>query len=221
MYFAEGVVDTRYYGIPCKPLPTADSLWVNERIDAPPEIDRPVLIRAGNLSGFEFGAGPLNPYEQFAQLKPTHVIHYGVFVFEGHFKISLAASVTHTQRAQGLLQAKQLREGLAEAQQAVALAPNAVNPNVVAGDILSAMGRPEHARPYHLNVLTYAKTIAPEFQVGWVEGLEKKLAVQETSKIGPPGDLGNRGVRSGECFPPSHASGVHIQSSRKKANYPF
>src|SRR5205085_10188567 len=30
VYFAQGVVDFRSYGIPCKPLLTADSLWVGE-----------------------------------------------------------------------------------------------------------------------------------------------------------------------------------------------
>ncbi len=100
IYFAEGVVDYTYYGIPCKPLPTADSLWVGQTADAPPAIDGPVLISAGNLSGFEFGAGALNPYEQFKYLRPTAVIDYGVFVFDGHFEIPLAQrSAMHRRRA--------------------------------------------------------------------------------------------------------------------------
>jgi hypothetical protein len=33
-------------------------------------------MSAGVLSGFEFGPGPLNPYEQFKQLKPEAVIDY-------------------------------------------------------------------------------------------------------------------------------------------------
>ena len=89
IYFAEGVVDTNYYGIPCKPLPTADSLWVREPANAPPVIDGTVLISAGDLSGYEFGAGPLNPYEQFKSLRPTAVIDYGVFVYDGHFEIPI------------------------------------------------------------------------------------------------------------------------------------
>ena len=87
IYFAEGVVDAGYYGIPCKPLPTADSLWVKEPANAPPSIDGTVLISAGDLSGFEYGAGALNPYEQFKTLRPTAVIDYGVFVYDGHFEI--------------------------------------------------------------------------------------------------------------------------------------
>ena len=66
MYFAEGVADPSYYGIPCKPLPTTTTR-LNEPIEVPASIDGPVLISAGNLSGFEFGPGSLNPYEQFKQ----------------------------------------------------------------------------------------------------------------------------------------------------------
>ena len=99
IYFGEGVIDTKYYGIPCKPLPTADSLWVNEKIEAPPAVDGPVLISAGDLSGFEYGPGALNPYAQFQSLKPTAVIDYGVFVFDGHFEIPLASAKSHIQTA--------------------------------------------------------------------------------------------------------------------------
>jgi tetratricopeptide (TPR) repeat protein len=176
IYFAEGVVDYSYYGIPCKPLPTADSLWVGETANAPPAVDGPVLISAGDLSGFEFGAGALNPYEQFKSLKPTAVIDYGVFVFDGHFEIPLAAAISHAQKARRLLTAHQPDAALAEAQQAVALAPNAVNPNVVLGDILAALQRPQEARQSYARALTLAQTVEPEFQLGWVEHLQKKVA---------------------------------------------
>jgi hypothetical protein len=175
IYFGEGVIDYSYYGIPCKPLPTADSLWVNEPANAPPAIDGTVLISAGDLSGFEFGPGALNPYEQFKSLKPTAVIDYGVFVYDGHFEIPLAASIGHSQKAEWLRDAHQLPEALAEAQQAVALAPFAVKPNALMGDILTDLNRTDEARPYYEKALRQAKTVEPEFQVGWVEGLQKKL----------------------------------------------
>src|SRR5437867_6179009 len=58
-YFGQGVLEPHYYGVPSKPLPTADSLWMNERIDVPPTIDGTVLVSACVLSGFEFGPGAL------------------------------------------------------------------------------------------------------------------------------------------------------------------
>jgi hypothetical protein len=176
VYFAAGVVDPDYYGIPCKPLPTADSMWVNEEMDVPAAVDGPVLISAGDLSGFEFGPGPLNPYEQFKTLKPAAVIDYGVFVFEGHFEIPLAAALNHAQKAGNLLAAKKPQEALAEAQQAVSLAPDAIRPNAVMGSVLTAMGRPAEARPYLERALETATTVEPEFQRGWAEGLRHQLA---------------------------------------------
>lgn len=178
IYFGEGVIDASYYGIPCKPLPTADSLWVDEPANAPPAIDGTVLVSAGDLSGFEFGPSPLNPYEQFKSLRPVAVIDYGVFVYKGHFEIPLAASIGHSQKAQWLLDAKHLPEALSEAQQGIALAPYAVRPNVVLGDILNAMQRPGDARVYYQNALTLAQTVQPAFQVGAVDDLKKKLAAK-------------------------------------------
>jgi tetratricopeptide (TPR) repeat protein len=179
IYFGEGVVDANYYGIPCKPLPTTDSLWVGEPANAAPVIDGTVLISAGDLSGFEFGPESLNPYEQFRSLRPVDVIDYGVFVYRGHFEIPLAASLGHTQRAQQLLDANHLPEALAEAQQAVVLVPNAVKPNALLGDILNAMGRTADAHDSYEKALALAQTIEPDFQVGWVGGLEKKLALSQ------------------------------------------
>ena len=146
IYFAQGVVDFRDYGIPCKPLPTMDSMWMREVDQAPPAIDGPVLISAGDLSGFEFGAGPLNPYEQFKQLRPTAEIDYGVFVFNGHFDLPFASALGHLQNAKNLLAAKQLPEALSEAQQSVALAPESVRnqqrPRRRAGRPATAAGSP-------------------------------------------------------------------------------
>src|SRR5262249_38328552 len=49
-YFGQGVLEPRYYDIPLKALPTADSLWIGERIQVPPVIDGPVFISAGVLA---------------------------------------------------------------------------------------------------------------------------------------------------------------------------
>jgi 4-amino-4-deoxy-L-arabinose transferase-like glycosyltransferase len=92
VYFAAGVAEPGYYGIPCKPLPTINTLWLNEPIEVPETIKGPVLISASNLSGVEFGPGPLDPYGQFKLLKPTAVIDRGVFVFDGDFDLPLAAA---------------------------------------------------------------------------------------------------------------------------------
>ena len=176
VYFGEGVIDYSYYGIPCKPLPTPDAMWTGEFPEVPPEIDGPVLISAGCLSGWEFGPGELNPYEQFKSLQPTAVIDYAVFVYDGHFHIPLAASLSHSHQAQELLAAHQLPQALAEAQQALALAPNAVRPNALLGEIYSAMNQPTESRAHYQRALELAQTVEPEFQRHWLPGLEAKLS---------------------------------------------
>src|SRR5206468_4183959 len=101
-YFGAVVVDTSYYGIPCKPLTTIASVWLQPWMDVPAQIDGPVLISTGVLSGYEFGPDSLHPYGQFERIRPTAVIEDGVFVFDGHFDIPLAAALNHITRS-GLL----------------------------------------------------------------------------------------------------------------------
>jgi tetratricopeptide (TPR) repeat protein len=178
VYFAEGVAEPVYYGIPCKPLPTINTLWLNQRIEVPASIDGPVLVSASNLSGFEFGPGPLNPYEQFKQLRPTAVIGRGVFVFDGRFDVPLVSALGRVQNARNLLAAGQAEQALAEARAALALAPEAVQTRMLLGDALAATGRPEEARAEYEKALSLAKTIEPEFQVRSVPDIERKLAGQ-------------------------------------------
>lgn len=176
VYFPVGAVDPGPYNLPCKFLPTSDTLWwLNLELDTPSSIDGTFLISDSDLAGFEFGPGPLNPYEQFKSLKPDAVIQHGVYVFHGHFDIPLAAAFTHAQKAQNLLSANNPQAALPEAQQAVALAPDAVVPNVALGDVLMKLNRAQEARTSYTRALQIAKTIQPEFQQGWAEDLAKRL----------------------------------------------
>ena len=175
VYFAAGVAEPSYYGIPCKPLPTINTLWLNEPIEVPETINGPVLISASNLSGVEFGPGPLDPYGQFKLLKPTAVIDRGVFVFDGQFALPLAAAISKVQKAQNLAQAKQLDQALQEARAAVALAPNAIQTQLALGDVLLAMGESQQARACYEKALQLAKTIEPEFQIRSVPDIEQRL----------------------------------------------
>jgi hypothetical protein len=177
VYFGEGVIDASYYGIPCKMLPTADALWAGETFyDTPEAIDGTLLISAGDLSGFEFGPEELNPYEQFKTTKPTGVIQNAVFVYEGRFEIPQAAAIGRRQKAAQLLEQGKPEEALVEAQSAVQLAPNVVASNVMLGDVLAALKRRDDARTAYERALKLAQTIHPEFQVGSILEIKKKLA---------------------------------------------
>jgi cytochrome c-type biogenesis protein CcmH/NrfG len=104
------------------------------------------------------------------------VIDNGVFVFDGHFEMPLASALSHVQKSQNSLAAKQVDQALAEAQAAVALAPDAVQSQIMLGDVLKEMGRPEESHSAYEKALTLAKTLEPEFQIRSVPGIEQKLA---------------------------------------------
>lgn len=184
VYFGTGVIDYDYYNIPCKLLPTVETLWFGPLTEPTPAIDGPVFLSAVNLSGFEFGPPPLNPYEQFKTVKPLDVIDSSVFVFDGHFEIPLAAALAHAQKAGIFLSQKKLPDALQEAQQAVALAPDSARVNVTMGSVLDALGRREEARRYHETALRQALTTRPEFQRSLLGPLQERLAVQ-TQSAGP------------------------------------
>lgn len=176
LYFAEGVAEPSYYGIPCKPLPTISTLWLNVPIDVPTSIDGPVLISASNLSGVEFGPGSLDPFGQFKQLKPTAVIDNGVFVFDGHFDVPLAAAISKVQKARNLAEAKQLDQALQEAHAALALAPESIQTQLAVGDILREMDQPQQARPFYEKALQLARSIEPDFQIRSIPNIEQRIA---------------------------------------------
>ena len=177
-YFAEGVVDTHSYGIPCKPLITADTMWVNEPMDIPPVIDGPVLISAGTLSGFEFGSADLNPYRQFLSMRPTDMIQNGVLVFDGRFHIARASALSHTQKAWNLMGSGRFEEALAETQTAAATDPTCTEAQEALGDSLSALHRAGDARAAWETALALAEKLEPGVREGRIRELQRKLALR-------------------------------------------
>jgi hypothetical protein len=174
-YFGEVVIDPHYYGIPCQPLTTISTVWLQPSIDVPASIDGPVLISAGVLSGYEFGPGSLNPYDQFQRLSPAAVIENGVFVFNGHFEIPLASALNHVTQAQLLDQSGHLDQALGEAQTAVALEPDSVQTQAELGHLLMKVNRPDEARQAFQQALAQATTVHSEMQSAWVPGLRNSL----------------------------------------------
>jgi len=175
-YFAQGVVDASDYGVPCKPLITGDTMWVNEQMDVPPEIDGPVLISAGTLSGFEFGSDDLNPYYQFQKLEPVANIQNGVLVFEGRFRVPRASALSHMQKAWNLMGAGQMPQAFAEVQTAAAIDPTLIEAQDALGDAAMAMGHSDDARAQWQKALDLASKLEPGVREGRMRGIERKLA---------------------------------------------
>lgn len=178
-YFVSEVVDTKHYGIPCTMLPTISSLWLRAPLDVPSSIDGPVLISASVLSGYEFGPDELNPYAQFQKVRPTAVLDHGIFVYDGHFDVPLAAALSHINQAGKLADDNQLDGALREAQAAVELAPQSAKAQASLGRMLMRSKRPDEARKAFQTALTLAETIQPVYQKDTANGLRRKLAASK------------------------------------------
>jgi hypothetical protein len=175
-YFVEPSIHFSAYGIPCKPLPTADSGWTDDQIDTPQTITGPVLISAGTLTGYEWGSNVLNPYQDFQKLKPVAFIQDGVFVYDGTFDMRFASALGHVTRAQDLTRAGQLASALVEAQAAVAIDPDELQARMVLGDTLTKLGQPLAAEAAYQAALAIAKTMEPSAETIWVKTIQRKMA---------------------------------------------
>lgn len=177
-YFVEPSIHFSAYGIPCKPLPTADSGWTDYQIDTPQTITGTLLISAGTLTGYEWGSNVLNPYQDFQKLKPVAFIQDGVFVYDGTFDMRFASALGHVTRAGDLTAAGQLASALVEAQTAVAIDPDELQAQMILGDTLTKLGRPLAAKPAYQQALAIAKTMEPSAEAIWVKIIQRKLARQ-------------------------------------------
>jgi hypothetical protein len=141
-YYASLVVDVAYYGIPCKPLPT--SFTDLHQLPVPallPQIDGPVFISSTEISGTYWRADWANPYLPFRKIHPSALIANSILVYDGRVDVSALSALTHENLSTQLLRAGKLDQALAEAEVAVAIAPNRPIAHATRGMVLSAMGR--------------------------------------------------------------------------------
>jgi Dolichyl-phosphate-mannose-protein mannosyltransferase len=181
-YFAGGGVDTTYYGIPCKMLPTIDTMWFNMETDVPDRIEGPVLISAGTINGFEMGSSQLNPYEDFRSFKPSAFIDEGVFVFDGSFDVHRASAMSHWHKASNRLASKDLDAALKEAEAAVASDPSAVDSHSTLADVYLALGRRAEAKASYEHAIANANRLNSPTKETLLGGLQKKLSDMNSAK---------------------------------------
>lgn len=174
-YFAAPGIPYEAYGIPCKPLPTADTMWMHTQVDTPPVISGTVLISAGALSGYEFGSVALSPFQPFMKAKPMAFIDDGVFVFQGTFDTRFASALGHVTRARQLAAAKQWQNALTEAQLAVATDPDVLQAQMILGSVLMALNRKSDAANAYEKALSIAHTMEPSAQADWIPRIEDEL----------------------------------------------
>jgi hypothetical protein len=172
-YFATPFLMPADYGIPCKLLPTADTLG-ELPLEVPPAIEGPVLISYGTLNGFEFGTSLRNPYQAFFLRQPDDVIADGVAVYNGTFPVTLASALQHVQLANTLMK-KDPAAALREAQRAIAIDPGDFDPTITMAEALRANDRNPEAADFYRKALTLAARMEPSARADWTADLTRRL----------------------------------------------
>jgi hypothetical protein len=174
-YTVEPAIPFRAYGIPCKPLPTMDSMWFGLRTDTPPVIQGPVFISHIPLTFYESGSSLLSPYREFEKLTPTAVIENGVFVYDGTFEVPYAAAFDRAVKSQDLLEQHQPEQALEAAQAAIAVAPDYMLALMALGDAQKALQKNAEARITFEKALAIARSMEPTAQEVWIPKVQEKF----------------------------------------------
>ena len=174
-YTAEPAIPFRAYGIPCKTLPTMDSMWFGLKTDTPAAIQGPVFISHIPLTFYESGSSLLSPYREFEKLTPTAVIENGVFVYDGTFEIPYAAAFDRAVKSRDLLEQHQPEQALEAAQAAIAIAPDYMLALMALGDAQKAVQKNAEARITFEKALAIARSMEPTAQEVWIPRVQEKF----------------------------------------------
>ena len=174
-YTVEPAIQFRAYGIPCKTLPTMDTMWFGLKTDTPPVIQGPVFFSHIPLTFYESGSSLLSRYREFMKLKPTVVIQNGVFVYDGTFQVPYAAAFDRAGKSADLLGQHQPEQALAEAQSAMALAPDSMQALMALGEAQKALQKNVEARTTFEKALALARMMEPTAQEVWIPRVQAKL----------------------------------------------
>jgi 4-amino-4-deoxy-L-arabinose transferase-like glycosyltransferase len=175
-YTAEPLIPFHAYGIPCKTLPTMDTIWSGLKTETPPVIQGPVFFSHISLTFYESGSTLLSPYSQFMELKPTAVIEDGVFVYDGTFNVPYAAAMDRAVISGTLLEQHQPEQALSEAQAGIALAPDSLQALMALGDAQKALQKNAEARTTFEKALERVHLMEPTAQEVWIPKVQEKMA---------------------------------------------
>jgi len=174
-YFAFPEHNPETYGIRCHHLPNIDTWFLGSAENTPPVIDGTVLLSAADMSGCEWPAASLNPYDRFRTMKPDETIDHAVMVFRGHFDMHQAAALARAENAYQALWSGNGAPALPLAQEAIALDSTLLMGHAALGDALDSAGRKEEARREWETALAQGRRLEPGAQLLFVPDLEGKL----------------------------------------------
>jgi Dolichyl-phosphate-mannose-protein mannosyltransferase len=175
-YTAEPLISFHAYGIPCKTLPTMDTIWSGLKTETPPIIEGPVFFSHISLTFYESGSSILSPYRDFMKLKPTAVIEDGVFVYDGTFNIPYAAALDHAVLSGSLLEQHKPEQALAEAQAGISLASDSLQALMALGEAEKALQKNAEARATFEKALLRVRLMEPTAQEVWIPKIRDKMA---------------------------------------------
>jgi 4-amino-4-deoxy-L-arabinose transferase-like glycosyltransferase len=174
-YTAEPLISFHAYGIPCKTLPTMDTIWSGLRTETPAVINGPVFFSHISLTFYESGSSVLSPYREFVKLKPTAVIEDGVFVYDGTFNVPYAAALDRAVISANLLKQHQPDQALSEAQAAIGFAPDSLQALMALGEAQKALQKNAEARTTFEKALQEVYSMEPTAQEVWIPKVQEKL----------------------------------------------
>jgi 4-amino-4-deoxy-L-arabinose transferase-like glycosyltransferase len=163
------------YGIPCHPLPTAQTEWEFLPVDVPETIHGNILLSADDLEACDWPSDQLNVFERFRWMPMAEQIDHSVFVYHGDFHVSEAAALAAVQRSNILLGEHRPSEALVAAEKAVALQPENLLTQTALGDARTALGDKNGARAAYELALAAAHRLEADAQPLYVPDLEQKL----------------------------------------------
>jgi hypothetical protein len=158
---------------PCRVVPGIFGWDDGSPIKAiPPVIEGTIFVSSSGISP-RFG----NTFETFRGDAPIDLIGGSVFVFTGRFDVPLVAAVSHSSRAEQLLDRNQPEEALTEARQAVSLGPDDPRNHITLALVLKRIGNTQEAR----DELNKAIQVTESDAAAWRR--EKNRAEKELEKL--------------------------------------
>jgi len=142
-------------------------------VQTPPAIGGTVLISATEMAGRSWEPDALNPYAQFTHLQPDAKPGNVVLAYRGTFNVPLLAAYSHSLTAQRLASEGRMSEAVTEAQEAARLAPDSASMQAGLGLTLMQAGHRQEGQQVNATALRLARAVAPEFQAGLIQLLER------------------------------------------------
>lgn len=144
---------------PCRPMPVSGWAITSRDIQPiPPVIDGLILISTEAMP-------PLDThFEPLAKVEPVTLLGGGIKVYRGRFELPLAAALSHIGRGRQFLIAGSVDEALAEAREAVRLAPEHPRIHLFLGGWLVGAGRKDEARQEFETTIRLAQPHGDAFQ---------------------------------------------------------